>query len=110
MQNEVHNELLYSGTIRYSGSGQHTWVNTKLWRTKEGRFVGSYRSQAEDGIYSGVLRELESVGDRTDFSWKDRYGTGTLEVTFSEDGGSFSGKYTNENHDDYTGSWSGERN
>lgn len=84
-------------------------VETELVSLSDGWMSGSYIMHLQgDGRQEGTLLISSIKGRDAKFTWKDKYGTGTLSVTFNKDFSDFTGSWSNSNSKG-GGAWSGHR-
>jgi len=90
--------LAASPAGRYCGemisSGDYRDVETLLNIDKSGRIVGTYLAGDPAGRLEGTLAERDgSTGTSRALVWTDKYGTGILNLDFSDDFGQFKGSW-----------------
>ncbi|PSH63614.1 hypothetical protein CU103_15285 [Phyllobacterium sophorae] len=94
-------------------SGDYQDVETMLNVDKDGRITGTYELDEPDGRVEGTVTEKEpGTGTSRTLVWTDKYGTGLLELDFSDDykefkarwGGSNNGRFDAASH-----TWNGTR-
>jgi hypothetical protein len=82
---------------------------TEFRETGDGSLGGSYTINEQGGVALGTLSQCQAMQVRViRCAWIDKYGTGNLEVTFSENFSSFNG-YWGEGSSEPTFRWSGSR-
>ncbi len=82
---------------------------TKFRETSDGSLEGSYTMSEQGEVVSGTLSQCQAMQVRVvRCVWNDRYGTGNLKVTFSENSSSFDGYWGTESSE-LTLPWSGSR-
>ena len=82
---------------------------TEFRKTGDGSLVGSYTINEQGGVVLGTLSQCQAMQVRVmRCLWNDKYGTGNLEVTFSENFSSFNGYWGDESSEP-TFRWSGSR-
>jgi hypothetical protein len=110
----------YRGDV--SGEDYRDPVITEFFLTPEGTVVGSYLivESSEDGISEpidgesvgvvlGALTDCEAIMvAQLSCTWHDRYGSGSLKLTFDEDFSGFEGRW-NLDSDPATYPWTGAR-
>lgn len=75
-----------------------------------GKLFGTYTILEPDGKTDGVLEDFLAISPLSGrFTWKDPYGSGTLEVEFKGDLADFRGTWKVTTMADQGGSWSGTR-
>lgn len=75
-----------------------------------GKLFGTYTILEPDGKTDGVLEDFRAISPLSGrFTWKDPYGSGTLEVEFKGDLADFRGTWKVTTMADQGGSWSGTR-
>ncbi|MBD1912941.1 MULTISPECIES: hypothetical protein [unclassified Leptolyngbya] len=87
---------------RYEGqiwaAGDLLPATTEFREAEDGSLEGSYTMNELGEMVPGTLSQCEAVQVRVMHCvWNDVYGTGNLEVTFSEDFSSFNGYWGEEN-------------
>lgn len=94
-------------------SGDYQDVETLLNVDRDGRISGTYELDEPNGRVDGTLAEKDpGAGTSRMLVWTDKYGTGLLELHFSDDykgfkarwGGSSNGRFDAPSH-----SWNGSR-
>jgi len=87
----------YSGEV--SGEDYTDPVITEFILTPEGRILGSYviaepSDTEETELVLGLLTDCEAIAvPRLNCTWHDRYGSGSLKMTFADDFSSFEGRW-----------------
>lgn len=82
---------------------------TEFRKTREGSLEGSYTMDEQGKVVLGTLSQCQAMQVRVmRCIWSDKYGTGNLEVTFSENFSSFNG-YWGEQRSEPVFRWSGSR-
>jgi hypothetical protein len=82
---------------------------TEFKKSSDGSLGGGYTMNEEQGTVPGTLSQCQVMQLRVmRCVWNDKYGTGNLEVTFSEDFASFNG-YWGEGEPDSSLQWRGSR-
>ena len=82
---------------------------TEFSKSSDGSFGGSYTMKDSTEEILGALSECQAAQTLVmHCAWTDQYGTGAMEVTFSENFSSFSG-YWGEGVSELTFPWSGSR-
>jgi len=82
---------------------------TEFRKTSDGSLGGRYTMNEQGGVVPGTLSQCQAMQVRVmRCVWSDKYGTGNLEVTFSEDFSSFNG-YWGEASSEPVFPWSGSR-
>jgi hypothetical protein len=93
---------ILSGGILVSGT-------TEFRKTRTGSLEGSYTMDEQGEVVPGTLSQCQAMQVRMmRCVWNDKYGTGNLEVTFSENFSSFNG-YWGEESSESVFRWSGSR-
>ncbi len=93
---------ILSGSSLVSGT-------TEFRKTREGSLEGSYTMDEQGKVVLGTLSQCQAIQVRVmRCVWNDKYGTGNLEVTFSENFSSFNG-YWGEQSSEPVFRWSGSR-
>jgi hypothetical protein len=93
---------IWSGGIVLSGT-------TEFKKNSDGSLGGRYTMNEEQGTVPGELSQCQAMQLRVmRCVWNDKYGTGNLEVTFSEDFASFKG-YWGQGEPDSSLQWNGSR-
>lgn len=112
----VDGSLAASPAGRFCGelisSGDYQDVETLLSVDRDGRVTGSYELDEPDGRVAGTLTEKDGTGTSRTLVWSDKYGTGTLDVLFSDDYQAFQGRWgasTNGRPEAPSHSWNGTR-
>jgi hypothetical protein len=94
-------------------SGNYRDVETILNITKDGQIFGKYEFQESNGAVQGTLTEKGTgTGTSRTLIWHDKYGTGLLDLHFSNDFRSFQGLWgdaVQERHEAPSHSWDGSR-
>lgn len=87
----------YSGKV--SGEDYSDPVITEFFLTPEGNVLGSYAiaeptDRAVTAWALGLLTDCEAIAiAQLNCTWRDRYGSGTLKLTFADDFASFEGRW-----------------
>lgn len=82
---------------------------TEFRKTREDSLEGSYSMDEQGKVVFGTLSQCQVMQVRVmRCIWNDKYGTGNLEVTFSENFSSFNG-YWGEQSSEPVFRWSGSR-
>ncbi len=103
---------LYTGEL--SGEDYSAPVITELFLIDEDELLGSYFVEAPldsetTELVLGVLSDCELVSShRLNCLWSDRFGSGTLKLTFTEDYQSFEGQWSPD-LENAAYPWGGER-
>jgi hypothetical protein len=85
----------YCGTL--ASSGEVVDASIEFTLTPDGRLKGTYEFDDLGTVTKGTLYERTSgAGPTHTLEWLDKYGTGTLTITFDESMDSFSGKWGQE--------------
>jgi hypothetical protein len=123
--------LIFTGTYNLNVSAQssRSWVRqafgsyqSQIWnggslvsgttefrKTSEGFLAGSYKMNVKGESVLGTLTKCQAKQVQVmRCVWNDKYGTGSLEVTFSESFSSFNG-YWGEGISEPTFRWNGSR-
>lgn len=74
-------------------SGNYQDVETLLNIDRDGRIAGAYELNEPDGRVAGTLTEKDGSGTSRTLVWADKYGTGTLDLHFSDDYQEFQGRW-----------------
>lgn len=74
-------------------SGDYQDVETLLNIGKDGRITGAYELDEPTGRVQGTLTEIDGTGRSRILEWADKYGTGTLDLHFSDDYQEFQGRW-----------------
>lgn len=107
--NEWLKQAVGSYRSQIESSSVHVPGTTEFLLTETGTLIGAYRMEEASSAPLGVLSQCETFDVRTiACTWTDKYGSGTLEVTFSEDFSSFVGQW-NLQGQDARFAWSGAR-
>jgi hypothetical protein len=113
----VANGIAASPAGRFCGemisSGDYQDVETLLNVDRDGRIAGSYELDEPDGRVEGTLTEKDpGAGTSRTLVWTDKYGTGLLDLEFSDDYRGFKGRWSGSNNgrfDAPSHSWNGTR-
>jgi hypothetical protein len=93
---------IWSGGSLVSGT-------TELQQAQDGTLGGTYSLKEPTGVVPGKLSQCQAVKLRVlRCGWTDQYGSGTLEMTFSEDFSGFNGYWAADNSEPVF-RWSGSR-
>ncbi|ATU92084.1 hypothetical protein [Phyllobacterium zundukense] len=110
----VANGIAASPAGRFCGemisSGDYQDVETLLNVDRDGRIAGRYELDEPDGRVEGTLTEKDSAGTSRTLVWTDKYGTGLLELKFSDDYKGFKGRWGGSNNGRFEApshSWNG---
>ncbi len=93
-------------------SGDYQDVETLLNIDRDGRITGAYELDEPAGRVEGTLTEKNGTGTSRTLVWADKYGTGTLDLHFSDDYQEFQGRWgasTNGRSEAPSHSWNGTR-
>lgn len=86
-----------AGTFQGSLTGG-SQITTEIKFSPAGVPFGTYSQQLSDGYYSGSLTDGHILGDsQLSFTWNDRFGFGTVNMSFTPDFNSFTGDWTSSN-------------
>ena len=101
------NTVTYCGTL-LSGSAPTDVVTTVQFKG-EADLAGTYKFLEDGKPVSGTLVTKDALNDhQAVLLWTDKYGEGSLAVSFSEDFDSFDGKW-GTGSDEPTYSWQGKK-
>lgn len=82
---------------------------TEFRKTSDGSIEGSYTMNEQEEVVPGTLSQCQTMQVRVmRCVWNDKYGTGSLKVTFSENFSSFDGYWGGENSESAF-PWNGSR-
>jgi hypothetical protein len=93
-------------------SGDYQDVETSFNVDRDGHVAGSYELDEPDGRVEGTLTEKDGAGPSRTLVWTDKYGTGLLDLKFSDDYKEFKGRWggsKNGRFDAASHSWNGIR-
>ena len=94
---------------RILSAGNLVSGRTEFRKTREGFLEGSYTMDEQREVVPGTLSQCKAMQVRVmRCVWNDKYGTGNLEVTFSENFSGFNG-YWGEGSLEPVFRWSGSR-
>jgi hypothetical protein len=90
-------------------SGNLISGKTEFRKTNDSSLEGSYMMNEKEESVSGKLSQCQAIQLRVmRCAWNDKYGTGSLEITFSENFSTFNG-YWGEGSSEPVFRWSGSR-
>lgn len=82
---------------------------TEFRQARDGAIEGRYTMNEQGKLTPGTLSQCQTIEVRVlRCAWNDKYGTGSLEVTFSEDFSGFNG-YWGEQNEEPAFRWDGSR-
>lgn len=103
------NQVLGSYQSQIMGADELLDGVTKFRQTDDGTLAGYYTMNEQGVIVPGALSQCQAVQTRVmRCIWNDKYGTGDLEVSFSEDFSKFEGRWGDKGSEP-TYEWNGAR-